>query len=190
MLDDGQELLMLEEVFKIVFVSTSQSALWQHLLQAQIMVSWNLFGSPKSWLELACNINAMIDIPLLDEEQELELILATINQCAETLQSLLPLSFIDTLKCDHLETVQEMKQLLLKQVWGVVMIPGVNMTHWWNMWSMYCWKNMLMVLTWSFFSMWKRRWIDGRSNNALCWKANWNTVASGINVNSGIWKQD
>jgi len=120
MLDDGQELLMLEEVFKIVFVSTSQSALWQHLLQAQIMVSWNLFGSPESWLELACNINAMIDIPLLDEEQELELILATINQCVETLQSLLPLSFIDTLKCDQLEAVQEMKQLLLKQVWGVV----------------------------------------------------------------------
>jgi len=99
----------------------------------------------------------MIDIPLLNEEQELELILATINQCVETLQSLLPLSFIDTLKCDQLEAVQEMKQLLLKQVWGVVMIPGVNMTHWWNMWSMYCWKNMLMVLTWSFFSMWKRR---------------------------------
>ena len=73
-------------------------------------------GDDSSRQKLATTINAAIDIPLLDENQEEEILLVAIQNSAETVQQLLPAELIQTLSGERPESLIAMKEYLIDQV--------------------------------------------------------------------------
>lgn len=127
-LDEEQELLVLTEIFKVVFdyLSVSDAAKRRLFIESEIKFSKDLFGSEKSRRCLVQNINEAIDIPLLNENQEEGLLLKAVETCAEALQELLPPELIQTLKGEQPESMLAMKTWLVEKVNNRVDLVGFN----------------------------------------------------------------
>ena len=127
-LDEEQELQVLQEIFKVVFacLSVNKSALRKQMIDKAPSVSRDLLGDESSRRDLAKAINEAVDIPLLDETQEEEVLILAVASCGDTLQTLLPPEFVETLKGERPEALLEIKQFLVQKVNEKVDLVGLN----------------------------------------------------------------
>ena len=117
-LNEQQELLVLTEVFKIVFnyICSSDAARRRQFIETEMKVSRELFGTKESQQKLAEAVNKAVDIPLLDEKQEERILIAAVQNCAETLHSLLPPELIEILKGEQPDSISAMKDWMVDKV--------------------------------------------------------------------------
>jgi len=125
LLDEAQEEVVLSEIFKTVF-ATLGSPTWQTLLEEPFTTSRKLLDSDESRRVLAQALNDQVDIPLLDEDQELGLLEKAVTACAGAIESVLPTELVDTLRGERPETVRETKAFLVAKVNEKVDLVGFS----------------------------------------------------------------
>lgn len=127
-LDEEQELQVLQEVFKVVFacLATSNATMRKELIKGSVEASKDLLGSDESRDALTKRLNEMVDIPLLDENQEEEILKKAVASSSQTLQTLIPPEFIETLQGQRPEALFETKVFLVEKLNEKVDIVGLN----------------------------------------------------------------
>jgi hypothetical protein len=128
LLDTNQELEILQQIFRIVFqfLATSEKERRSMLIQSSKQMALDLLGSPESRKVLARRVNAAIDIPVLNEDQEDVVFTSAVNMLADSIEMLMPPELIRTLKGESGESLAEMKKLLIQRVNEKVDLVGFN----------------------------------------------------------------
>lgn len=128
MLDSSQEFIILQQIFRVVFsvVATSDFERRVAMIESTQNFAQNLLSSPDSRKALVAKINAAVDFPILGEDQEEILISRAVDMCAATLQLLLPLELINSLKGESEASLAEMKEFLITKVNEKVDLIGLS----------------------------------------------------------------
>jgi hypothetical protein len=128
LLDTNQELEILQQIFRVVFqfLATSEKERRSMLIQSSKQMALDLLGSPESRKVLARRVNAAIDIPVLNEDQEDVVFTSAVNMLADSIEMLMPPELIRTLKGESGESLAEMKKLLIQRVNEKVDLVGFN----------------------------------------------------------------
>jgi hypothetical protein len=129
-LDSKQEYEILVQILNVVFsiLTTSESERRAAFIEsAQQFLAQDLLGTPEGRKVLIQKINAAVDIPIFNEQQEERIFTAAVEACASTLQFLFPPELLRTLKgeTDH-NNLMEMKQFLILKVNEKVDLVGLN----------------------------------------------------------------
>ena len=130
MLDQKQGLEVLVQILNVVFsiLTTSESERRASMIKSvQQFLANDLLGTPEGRKILIQRMNAALDIPLLNEQQEERIITVAVEACAKTLQTLFPPDLLRTLtgEADH-NNLLEMKQFVIMKVNEVVDFVGLN----------------------------------------------------------------
>ena len=130
MLDKKQEQEVLVQILNVVFgiLTTSESERRASMIHSvQQFLANDLLGTPEGRKLLVQRMNAALDVPLLNEEQEERIITVAVEACAKTLQTLFPPDLLRTLtgETDHNNLI-EMKQFVIMKVNEVVDFVGLN----------------------------------------------------------------
>lgn len=130
MLDQKQEFEVLVQILNVVFsiLTTSESERRASMIKSvQQFLANDLLGTPEGRKVLIQRMNAALDVPLLNEQQEERIITVAVEACAKTLQTLFPPDLLRTLtgEADHNNLV-EMKQYVIMKVNEIVDFVGLN----------------------------------------------------------------
>jgi hypothetical protein len=130
MLNPNQEYEVLVQILNVVFsiLTTSESERRASMIKSvQDFLANDLLGTPEGRKLLIQRMNAALDIPLLNEQQEERIITVAVETCAKTLQTLFPPDLLRTLtgETNH-NNLLEMKQYVILKVNEVVDFVGLN----------------------------------------------------------------
>ena len=130
MLDQKQEYEVLVQILNVVFdiLTTSDSERRASMIKSvQEFLANDLLGTPEGRKLLIQRMNAALDIPLLNEQQEEKIITVAVEACAKTLQTLFPPDLLRSLtgETDHNNLI-EMKRYVIMKVNEVVDFVGLN----------------------------------------------------------------
>lgn len=130
MLDQKQEYEVLVQILNVVFdiLTTSEAERRASMIKSvQEFLANDLLGTPEGRKLLIQRMNAALDIPLLNEQQEETIITIAVEACAKTLQTLFPPDLLRTLtgETDH-NNLLEMKRYVIMKVNEVVDFVGLN----------------------------------------------------------------
>ena len=130
MLDQKQEYEVLVQILNVVFdiLTTSDSERRASMIKSvQEFLANDLLGTPEGRKLLVQRMNAALDIPLLNEQQEEKIITVAVEACAKTLQTLFPPDLLRSLtgETDHNNLI-EMKRYVIMKVNEVVDFVGLN----------------------------------------------------------------
>lgn len=128
MFTEEQELEVLQQIMRVALqvMTTSDAELREAAVDAQVDFSRNLLQSKESRKQLVQTLNQAVDIPILDESQEETILQAAVNHVADTLESLLPPQFLETLRGASPNGIAETKSFLVDTVTEKVTVVGLS----------------------------------------------------------------
>lgn len=129
LLDEDQEEQTLQQIMRIVFsvICFEDPDLSQQILKTNIAASRDLLSNdPEKRQLLVAAINKAVDIPILDEDQELSLIANAVDSSADMLQSMLPPDMLETLKGETPESIGKMKEYVITTANEKLNIVGLS----------------------------------------------------------------
>ena len=131
MLDDATELLVLQQMLRVLVKrlgSTDENDKERAVLLAAtgLRTSRDLLQDGSSREGLVKKLAAGIDIPLLDKDQEIQLVRVAVDACASTLEKVLPPGLLEALQGESQETIDKMKLYTVENVNRLLDIPGLS----------------------------------------------------------------
>jgi hypothetical protein len=128
MLSKTQEYEIIKQIVRVVFevLTTSEEERRISWISSNLDAGKDLLSSPERRKKFAATINQVVDIPLLNEDQEESILEAALEQCATTLEQLLPPNLLSTLKGESPEGLAEMKEYMIDTVNGRVNLVGFD----------------------------------------------------------------
>lgn len=118
MITPEQEFEILKQIVRVVLdvLTSSEDQRRTAWVSSNLASGRDLLTSPERRKKLAKTINKVVDIPLLSEGQEETMLEAAIEQCAATLEHLIPPDLLETLKGESPQGLAEMKESLIVTV--------------------------------------------------------------------------
>lgn len=128
MLSKDQEYEILKQIVRVVFevLTTSEEERRTAWISSNLDAGLDLLTSPTRRHKLAVAMSQVVDIPLLGEAQEESILEAAMEQCASTLEKILPPDLLQTLKGESPEGLAEMKENLIDTVNNKVNLVGFS----------------------------------------------------------------
>lgn len=127
-LDEEQELMVLQQIMRVVFaaITTNDKEKRKLFVKASVGASTDLLGDASSRRNLVEAINAAVDVPILNEQQETSLIQIAVDASSGVIKTLLPEDIIETLKGENPQTIANMKEFVIKTVNEKVDLVGLD----------------------------------------------------------------